>query len=139
MRSPVEFSLSQLDSLSNLNAKIQLLLSGKPLKFEFEFYEIVDHFSNQNGSEDWLIKFPDITSSEPVLYGDTIFILSCYKNNKEKKFTIADPCWKDIFNAINGIAEEHNGLIFKNLEIIDLTEDGMSYVVEVSVEYKLNK
>jgi hypothetical protein len=124
MRSPVEFCLYQTDSYSNMIAKIQQILE-KPLSFAFEFYEVVDQFSNENGEEDWLVRFPDITSTEPVLWGETILV---YNNNQK---AIADPSWKHILDFINNTTDLHSNVLFKDLEIIGLTEDGMGYVVEV--------
>jgi hypothetical protein len=131
MRSPVEFCFLEVNLYSNVITKIQNIVG--PLSFTYGIYEVIDQFSNESGNEDWLAKFPDVCSPEPVLVGDTVFILN--KETEQITFNIPDPSWVDILDAINSrINNKETTLV--GLDIIGLSEDGLSYIVEIMLKIK---
>lgn len=80
--------------------------------------------------DDWTVKHPDITSSEPVIEGRCIFFINYWRVSEDEIYSkeYTNPTWKDIINACNNLLQNGDGcgVFLENIEF-SRKVDGVSY------------
>jgi hypothetical protein len=115
----------------DLQRKTNELIDGKKTLAEFSI------FKDMGGrDEEWMVKAPDIESTNPVIEGDVVFYSDYWRltdyNKGEKVYSVVytNPTWKDIINAANNMLMRtcDYGLFFEGLTQLEINEDGYKMV-----------
>jgi hypothetical protein len=93
-------------------------------------FSIFDTVSYGDGAgQEWIIIYPDITSSQPVFKGECRFCVDYWRiSERPIYFTLENPTWKDIIIELDNIMKQGDGCgIF--LENINVRKDkfGLQY------------
>lgn len=89
---------------NDLKSKADEMIDSERKLIEFSIFETIS-----GRDEEWMVKAPDIESTEPVIEGDVIFYSDYWRltayNKDEKVFTtvFTNPTWKDIINSVNNM------------------------------------
>jgi hypothetical protein len=74
-------------------------------------FSIFDTVKYSDRSSDWIIKFPDISSTVPVFKGECKFCVSYWRiSDVPIYFTLEDPTWRDIVVTLDRVMQQGDGM-----------------------------
>lgn len=112
----VEPKMTVVSEYNDLQESASKLLEKAYLRCVFSIFEDADLTDDSDGDR-WLVKHPDIFSTEPVIEGEVKIKYGSWLSNG-KYIKVSNPTWKDLINFFdNSCTGDH--IFFEGLYLED--------------------
>lgn len=105
------------------------------------FKDLDDDFAREPGTK-WLVRAPDIESTEPVIEGDVVFFINYWRFGDEPVCSekITNPTWRDIIRACDDLMimySDGDGIFLEGIRSIkDSSSYKLSFLNEPGINYQ---